>query len=123
MAALNRADAAFPDQIATALHELGSDLLVRRAAAADAVETKVLPLVDTYLATLDRAVSAADAYLATVDDPESKRSVEAIRKRADGLRKARGRFAELAQRARAGASAEEISQSLLSIGTRLSVGL
>jgi hypothetical protein len=71
--------------------------------------------------TIDRAVGAADAYLARKNDVASRQAVDSIRKRAVTFRTARARFAALEQKARAGASTEEISQSLMGIGMLLSV--
>jgi hypothetical protein len=126
MAELNTADATFPKQITDVLTKLGAGLIMGTSGAADTIKTKILPLVDSYLATIDRAVATADAYLATRNatrnDEKSKQALEVIRKRAEGFRKARARFAELEQKARAGASADEINQGLMGIGLMLTVG-
>jgi hypothetical protein len=122
MAELNTADDMFPKQITEALTKLSAGLIMGTSGAADTIKTKILPLVDGYLATIDRAVATADAYLATRNDEKSKQALEVIRKRAEGFRKARARFAELEQKARAGASADEINQALMGIGLMLTVG-
>lgn len=122
MAALNQADQAFPPKVTAAIQGLGSDLLTRPALVADKIETVLLPMIDDYVRTIDRAVSEADAYLATVNDRQSKHSVDVIRKRAEAFHKARAGFAALEQQVRAGASAENISQALMSIGLQLSFG-
>ena len=122
MADLNAADDTFPKQITNALSGLGAGLIGGTSGAADTIKTKILPLVDSYLAVIDRAVATADAYLANKNDDDSKRALEAIRKRGEAFRKARARFVELEQKARAGASADELGQSIMQIGVMLSVG-
>jgi hypothetical protein len=122
MKELDAADEAFPRQFTEVSGKLGADLLFGPSRAAETVETKLLPLVDDYLAVLDRAVAAADKYLATADDDTSKRNVEKIRKRGEGFKKARERFVELAQKARAGATAEELNKMMMTIGVMLTVG-
>jgi hypothetical protein len=123
MKELNDADDAFPKQIKEASVQLGADLLISPARAADTVKTQVLPLFDRYLATLDRAVTAADAYLATLNDETSKQNVDVVRKRGAAFRRAREGFADLEHKARAGVSTEELNKLLMSIGvTMLTAG-
>jgi hypothetical protein len=121
MADLNIADDTFPKQITDALTTLEAKLIMGTSGAADTIKTKILPLVDGYLATIDRAVTTADAYLATRNDEKSKQALDVIRKRAEAFRKSRARFADLEQKARAGASADELNQGLFGIGLMLSV--
>lgn len=121
MAELNTADDTFPKQITEALTKLSADLIIGTSSAADTIKTKILPLVDHYLATIDRAVATANAYLATRNDETSRQAIEVIIKRGEAFRKARASFAELEQKARAGASVDEISQGLMGIGLMLSV--
>lgn len=118
--ALNRADETFPGQLTDALNKLGAALLINREHAAEIVKTKILPLVDSYLATIDHAVVSAEAY--ATDDEAIKRSLDAIRKRAAAFHKARERFATLEAKARAGGSVDELNQQLMSIGLMLSIG-
>jgi hypothetical protein len=119
---LETADATFPKQLTSALAELEAHLITGTTGAADAIKDKILPLVDGYLATIDRAIAKADAYLATIDDETSKPALDRIRQRAEAFRKARPRLAELEQKARAGASADEINRGLVSTAMLLSVG-
>lgn len=119
---LETADATFPKQLTSALTELEAHLITGTTGAADAIKDKILPLVDGYLATIDRAIAKSDAYLATIDDETSRQALERVRQRAEAFRKARARLAELEQKARAGASADELNKGLFGIGVMLSVG-
>jgi hypothetical protein len=123
MAELNTADDTLPTQITRELSALGASVMMGTEGAADRIKTKILPLVDSYLATIDRAVTTADAYLADKNDAETKQALEKIRKRGEAFRKARARFVELEQKARAGISADDLGKSLMSIGVMLSVGM
>jgi hypothetical protein len=119
---LETADATFPKQLTSALTELEAHLITGTTGAADAIKDKILPLVDGYLATIDRAITKSDAYLASIDDETSRQALERVRTRAEAFRKARARLAELEQKARAGASGDELNKGLFGIGLMLSVG-
>jgi hypothetical protein len=119
MEKLNTADETFPKQYRSALAELEGHLITGSAGAADTIKDKVLPLVDGYLATIDRAVAMADAHLAKRLDEPSKQALERVRKRAENFRKMRQGLANLEQKARAGASADEINKGLTGIGIRM----
>ncbi len=121
MAELNAADDTFPTQIAEAVSKMTTGLYFGTSGVADVIHANILPLVDRYLATIDRAVTTADAYLATRNNVSTKQALEVIRKRAEAFRKARARLAELEQKARTGASVDEISQGLMGIGLMLSI--
>jgi hypothetical protein len=123
MAELNTADDTFPKQITGELSGLGASLMMGTEGAADRIKTKILPLVDSYLATIDRAVTTADAYLADKNDEPTKLALDKISKRGEAFRKARTRFVELEQKARAGISVDDLGKSLMSIGVMLSVGM
>jgi hypothetical protein len=125
MKELTAADESFPKQITSALSGLSAGLMMGNAdSTADRIKTKLLPLVDSYVATIDEAVAAADAYMANKDDTETKQAVEKIRKRGESFRKARERFVALEQKIRGGGvSLDEISSSLMNIGMMMSVGL
>ncbi len=123
MRALDRADESFPTKLAEAFSKLGAALIINPSNVAVTVKTKILPLVDEYVATIDRAVSSADAWLATTEvDDTMKRNLEIIRKRAEAFHKARERFVTLEQKARAGVSADEINQMLMTLSLMMSIG-
>ena len=122
MTDLNAADETFPTQFTKELAGLTGILIMGTDGAADTIKVKLLPLIDGYLATIDKAVALADKYMATKQDEKTKAGVDAIRKRAEAFHKARERFVELEQKARAGATADEINSGIMGIGLMLSVG-
>src|SRR5688572_6765927 len=89
MAELDTANDTFPKQISAELSGLGASVMMGTEGAADRIKTKILPLIDSYLATIERAVTTADTYMENKDDAETKQAIERIRKRGDGFRKAR----------------------------------
>jgi hypothetical protein len=76
MAALNSADDTFPNQITNALAKLSGGLIMGTSGAADTIKTEILPVVDAYLATIDRAVATADANLARKPSETSRQAVD-----------------------------------------------
>ena len=113
----------FPDVAA----KLGRDLLVDAAAASKLVSEQLLPRLDAYIATVDRAILTADLYLATGVDVGSatQRQIDQIRRRATALHTARDAFARIGAKLAAGtpslADLEQMSHDLMSAGVALTL--
>lgn len=116
MKALNHADETFPDEAREQLSAVAAQAAIDPAAAGETLETKVVPMFDGYLVTIDDAIAAAQKVLAAQPDPDVARNVDLIRARATTMHGMRDKLAALRTKIAAGAGAEEIEQTLQQIG-------
>jgi hypothetical protein len=121
MIALNRSDAELPERYTASIAKLTTAATLEPTRVADHIRTETLPLIDEAIALIDRAVTAADAYLATKSDTRMKAGVGVIRLRLDAWRATRERFVALEAKARGGATGDEILGGLAAIGLMMSI--
>jgi hypothetical protein len=101
------------------MSSLSTDLLLAPARAGETLRRALVPMVDEYLATIDRAVRISDAYLARAPDASVAANLEKIRKRAAAVRAFRGKLGEVQAQLERGAPADELARTLSAAGFSL----
>jgi hypothetical protein len=102
-----------------AMSAVGSVALVGNVARAGIeLEREALPAVDDYLASLDRALAAADAYVAVAPQTGTEHALEVLHARSASWHRVRIKLDELRARiAAGGATVDDVSSAMLNIGT------
>lgn len=119
MKQLNAQDERFPPAFQRAMSSLPTDLLLAPARAGEKLRSTLVPMVDEYLATIDRAVRLSDVYLARAPDASVAANLERIRKRAEAVRAFRGKLGEVQTQIERGALTDEIASTLTAAGFSL----
>lgn len=119
MKQLNAQDERFPPAFRRAMSSLPTDLLLDPARAGERLRSTLVPMVDEYLVTIDRAVRISDIYLARAPDQSVAANLERIRKRAEAVRAFRGKLGEVQAQIARGALTDEISSTLTAAGFSL----
>ena len=122
--ALNKAEPGFATDATSATASVTGAAIASTASAGRAIHDTLVPVLDRYLALIDRAVVATDVYLASSPDLDAKTlaAIEKTRKRAHAVHIARDKLARLAADATAGnATVDAIASAIETLGLELIV--
>ncbi len=123
MADLNQANEDLVAWFPSAMRDLAGPLVLDPPGASRRISTEVLPKLDAYLATADRALATADAYQERKPDASVESALDTIRRRTAATHELRSTLAgvrdELARGNLSPADHERITSTLSSAGMRL----
>jgi hypothetical protein len=125
MAALNKADADFATWLPSVTTSLASQFVLDFASAKHKIKAELLPKIDEYLATSNKALAAAGRYLALDKEVSKDTSIQSalvkIRQHTTSLNEARTTFVAIGNESDTPSPAdlERISASLLAVATKM----